>query len=305
MTIQEIETFLAIIEAGTLTGAANKLYLGQSTVSNRIKSLEEELGVRLFYRDKGHRNISLTNAGENFIPIAHQWQALWRNTQLLPNQSIRHYVHIGSVDLINNYTFVPLYKRLIQEHPEICFHIKTHHSGEIYGLLSSYNIDLGFVFSSVNLPDVISQPIYRELMYLVCRKDAPYYDGISPDMLSEKDEVFINWGSDFELWHNTYWPNREFLMSVNTGSLIEHYLTETSTRWAIVPMSLVEMIMKRNPRITHYQLQTPPPPRICYMLTSRYPKTNIQEQIQTIISTMEDFIKSSSSICEYEPWMSL
>lgn len=303
MTIDEIETFLAIIETGSITAAANKLYVGQTTVSHRVRLLEDELGVSLFARQKGKRSVALTAAGENFIPIAHQWLSLWRDTQNLQSRSARSHVCVGSVDLINNYTFVPLYKRILAQHPEICLDIRTHHSDEVPLLLSNHTIDIGFVFSQVNLPDICSRPIYRELMYLVCGRAAPYHDEIDAAELSPRDEIYLNWGSELEAWHRTYWPSREYLIKVNTGSLISHYLTDAPNRWAVVPMSLVSAL-KADPNIVSYTLKNPPPPRICYQLTHRFPKPNMAPAIAQVLRAMDAFIDESSAICAYKPWMS-
>jgi len=301
MTLDEIETFLAIIETGSITAAANKLYVGQTTVSHRVRLLEEELGVSLLTRQKGKRSIALTTAGENFVPIAHQWLSLWRDTQNLQRRALRKYISIGSVDLVNNYTFVPLYKRLLEQHPEICLNICTFHSEEIHLLLSNHHIDIGYAFSQVNLPDIVARPIYRELMYLVCNRENNYHDGIDCAELSPHDEIYLKWGRDFEAWHNIYWPSREYLVQVNTGSLVGHYL-DRPNRWSVVPMSLVS-VLKKDPNVVSYTLKTPPPPRICYQLTHRFPKPNMESAILDVLHTMDAFIEESSSICAYQPWM--
>lgn len=61
-TLDEIETFLAVIELGTLTAAAARLNLAKSVVSKRISDLERALGAALFRRQAGR--ITPTEAGE-------------------------------------------------------------------------------------------------------------------------------------------------------------------------------------------------------------------------------------------------
>lgn len=53
MNITCVETFLTVIRTRTISQAANILYVSQSTVSGRLKQLEEELGVTLIERKKG------------------------------------------------------------------------------------------------------------------------------------------------------------------------------------------------------------------------------------------------------------
>ncbi|MBQ8537404.1 MAG: LysR family transcriptional regulator [Clostridia bacterium] len=68
MNENQLETFLAIVRCGSYSRAAQALYLSQPTLSYRVQTLEEELGVRLFAR----RNFqaTLTPAGKAFLPEA-------------------------------------------------------------------------------------------------------------------------------------------------------------------------------------------------------------------------------------------
>ena len=77
MTHWEIKTFLEIVKYKSISKAAQKLFLTQSTVSHRLNILEEELGVTLVIRRKGYRYIELTSEGEAFIPLAYEYEALW------------------------------------------------------------------------------------------------------------------------------------------------------------------------------------------------------------------------------------
>lgn len=52
MNQAEVDAFLAIVESGSLTRAAQKLYLTQSTLSSRLDCLEKELGAPLLIRKK-------------------------------------------------------------------------------------------------------------------------------------------------------------------------------------------------------------------------------------------------------------
>lgn len=62
MDIKQLKYFVAIIEGGTITGAAKLLHVSQPPLSNQMRFLENELGAELFRR--GARHITLTEAGE-------------------------------------------------------------------------------------------------------------------------------------------------------------------------------------------------------------------------------------------------
>ncbi|MEO0399943.1 MAG: LysR family transcriptional regulator [Pseudomonadota bacterium] len=65
---EEIEAFAAVMKAGSITGAANRLGVAKSVVSRRLSDLEARLGVQLIVRTT--RKLSLTDAGADFLPRA-------------------------------------------------------------------------------------------------------------------------------------------------------------------------------------------------------------------------------------------
>ena len=66
--LSEIETFIEIARAGSISGAAGRLNVAKSAVSRRLSDLEARLGVQLFNRTT--RRISLTDAGTTFLQRA-------------------------------------------------------------------------------------------------------------------------------------------------------------------------------------------------------------------------------------------
>ena len=302
MTYEQIETFLTTITYGSITAAAKYLYVSQSTISSRIQQLEAELGVQLLIRQKGHRSIELTNYGNAFIPIASQWAALWKDTQHLKTIDNIQMLTIASVDAVNNYTLVPFFKRYMAMNTDVRLNIRTHHSNEIYSLVESRSADIGFVFSRINYPDVTTRPVYRELMYLICDKSAPYHAEMDCKALKTADEIFLNWGLDYQAWHDLHFsPADHPAMIVNTGSMLQRYIEGDC--WGIAPMSVIRGAMRSNPNLTYYTLKTPPPPRICYEVRNLYPNINHTEPMERFEQELDDFISLDENICSFESWM--
>lgn len=302
MTIEQVEAFLAVITYGTISAAADHLFISQSTVSNRLQQLEIELKTPLMIRQKGSRTIELTPYGHAFLPIAEQWAALLKDTHNLQHLTDIQTLNIASVDAVNNFTLLPLFYRYLDAYPKTKLSINTFHSEEIHGLIENRVMDIGFVFSQVHYKSIITKPIYRELMYLVCHKDSNYYDNISPAELKQENEIYLRWGPDFQQWHDQHWDSHNYyLIRVNTGSMLQHYLQEPN-RWAIAPMSVISAFKEKN-ELTFYKLSTPPPPRICYQLTNRYPKGSRLEAIKIFEQELTSFINENESICTFEDWM--
>lgn len=68
MDVKQLEYFRAIVDAGTISGAARVLHMTQPPLSYQVKMLEEELQVQLFLR--GTKKITLTEAGKTLYDRA-------------------------------------------------------------------------------------------------------------------------------------------------------------------------------------------------------------------------------------------
>ena len=70
MTIQQCKYVLSIADTGSFNEAAKQLFIAQSTLSLSIKSLEQELGIRIF--DRSANGVYLTEEGSEFVRYASQ-----------------------------------------------------------------------------------------------------------------------------------------------------------------------------------------------------------------------------------------
>src|SRR5690606_7880240 len=78
MDIELAHTFIEIVSTGSFIRASERLNVAQTTVSARIRNLEQQLGRQLFTRHKG--GASLTPAGEQFLRYAPMFVQLWQRT---------------------------------------------------------------------------------------------------------------------------------------------------------------------------------------------------------------------------------
>ncbi|MEM6788643.1 MAG: LysR family transcriptional regulator [Myxococcota bacterium] len=73
MSFQQLETFVAVVEEGSVRRAAVRTHIAQPALTRQIQALEEELGVRLFRRTS--RGMRLLVPGERFLPRARRMLA--------------------------------------------------------------------------------------------------------------------------------------------------------------------------------------------------------------------------------------
>ncbi|EKE85301.1 LysR family transcriptional regulator [Idiomarina xiamenensis] len=118
MTIQQLEIFLAIVESGSLHGAARRLHRTQSALSMAIKKLEQHAGFALF--DRHQYRLRLTPKGQSFL---RQAEEVLRQQQRLLSLSER-LQHGAEVTLRIDYdrtcnfnVLVPVLRRLQQQFP--------------------------------------------------------------------------------------------------------------------------------------------------------------------------------------------
>ncbi len=79
MNLASLQTFLAILETGSLARASERLHVGQSTVTARLQRLEQEIGQNLFHRSKS--GVMLTAAGLKFRRYAEAMTDLWQQAR--------------------------------------------------------------------------------------------------------------------------------------------------------------------------------------------------------------------------------
>ena len=78
MTLQQLKYVVTVAETGTITEAANRLYISQPSLTNAIRELEKEMKITIFLRT--NKGIILSKEGEDFLGYARQVPAGKRNS---------------------------------------------------------------------------------------------------------------------------------------------------------------------------------------------------------------------------------
>ena len=265
----DIETFLTLNKTGSLTKAAETLYVSQPTVSHRLKDLEEELGISLLMRGKGQRRIELTQKGEEFVAIAERWLALMAETSALRNQEDEIYLRIGCPDTLNNTVMLPFYRRILNDPTiNLKLNLSTHYSHNIYDLLEQHAIDLGFVFHLLKFKNIIVEPVLRERLVLVQESSgAVSGDRIYLNELDPANEICFYWESNYQIWHDQMISKgKRNSIEVDIFQLLSFFLEEPC-KWTIAPLSVARYLkQKQNVVISDIADKRKPPERITYMI---------------------------------------
>ncbi len=86
MTLKQLKAFLVLARTLNYANAANELCLSQSALSLSIKTLEEELGGKLFKRNT--RRVEITPEGQSLIPYAKKLLANWEDMEKMSNSAL-------------------------------------------------------------------------------------------------------------------------------------------------------------------------------------------------------------------------
>ena len=136
-----VRTFLAVAEAGSISGGARRVFRTQSTASTQIQILEELLAVRLFERDT--RRLALTEEGERFM--SHAERLLEVNHQALRAlraEVVRPTLRIGFSEYFQPERLGQIVRRLHRQWPEYRFELRVAQSSLLKQEFEANRLDL-------------------------------------------------------------------------------------------------------------------------------------------------------------------
>lgn len=126
-----VQAFLAVAEAGSLSGAARKLGASQPTLGRQVRAIEEQLGLALFRRQA--RGLDLTEEGTVLLPPARAMREAMREIALYAaghENALEGTVRITSSDMVAHHVLPPIIARIRQEAPEIAVELAPTDSSE-------------------------------------------------------------------------------------------------------------------------------------------------------------------------------
>ncbi len=254
MKYEDVFTFLTVVETQNMAQAARELFISQGTASTRIRRLEEDLGVTLFYRQKGIKNVTLTTHGRRLVPIAQNWLDLCHEARSIKNLSLNQTLTVAATDTLNLFLLNDFYKEFISEHPDISLRIMTYHSQEISRMVDSQRCDIGISNSLFAYPSTQSSPLMTEPFVFLCHQNSLFAGSLDTADLKGEKEVYNDWSTEFENWHHHYFASfKTKKITIGTPAMISNFLDDEES-WSIVPASLAARFL---PVLDHFCICRP------------------------------------------------
>ena len=164
MELIQIQSFIAVAELLHFGRAAERLHLSQSAVSQQIRLLEHELGVRLF--DRSYKKTALTEAGKVFqkeVQDILQLVSMMKEEVKLAEKGFIGTVRIGFISTAAADIVPTLLERFRKERPKVSVELKHALTNEQISLLERRQIDVGFIrFPCINAGKLITKVVHRE-----------------------------------------------------------------------------------------------------------------------------------------------
>jgi len=172
LNLNSLIVFQKVFGLKSMTLAAKELGMTQPGVSQHISTLESDLSLQLFVRDR--KKIIPTKGAvtlyNSSIELVNNLQSTL--TDLTEDQGyLSSEVIIGAPIEFGNNILMPLIAKLNEKHPEIKFNIRYGLAGEMNSLLGQGEIDFAFVDDFQSANGVNYEQVYQEELVLCCSKD--------------------------------------------------------------------------------------------------------------------------------------
>lgn len=148
-TLRQLQFFIAAAEQGSVSGAARALSISQSSVTEAIRALEDDLGVTLF--DRQARGIDITHKGSAFLRHARQILAdvaIARTTFQTDAETATGRLSLGVTSLVAGYVLSDILSRFRRAFPQVELNVIEDNGDYLQHLLIGGELDVAVLLTS-------------------------------------------------------------------------------------------------------------------------------------------------------------
>jgi DNA-binding transcriptional LysR family regulator len=172
--LADLNLFRHVVEAGSITGGAERANLALAAASTRVRNMEEALGAALLVR--GRQGVTPTPAGRTLLAHA---RAILRQAERL-REDLGAYAGglAGQIRVLSNTNalteFLPeALSSFLAAHPQVSVDLEERLSDEIVGLIAEGVADIGIVAATVDVSTLETYPFRKDRFVLVVAQDHP------------------------------------------------------------------------------------------------------------------------------------
>jgi DNA-binding transcriptional LysR family regulator len=217
MDIELARTFVEVVSTGSFIKAAENLHVAQTTVSARMRLLEQQLGRPLFVRSK--TGAILTAAGEQFLRFAPTFVQVWQRARqqvAVPNGH-RAVITVGSEVSLWKPLLVEWVKSMRRSHPDIALRVHVDIPQDLINHVAAGFVDIAIVHAPQHRPGLAINLLTEEELVLVTTNP-------KKDRACHLQHIHVEWSADFSQHYAESFPDETSNLVVNLGPLALDYI---------------------------------------------------------------------------------
>ncbi|WOE31746.1 MULTISPECIES: LysR family transcriptional regulator [unclassified Acinetobacter] len=174
MTLKQLKAFLVLARTLNYANAAHELCISQSALSLSIKTLEDELGGKLFRRNT--RRVEITTEGLSLIPYAKKLLANWQDMEKDVKQRFKLHkgvLNIASMPFATHAILPEVIHQFSKQHANISFSIHDITNEKIIENIQEGIFEIGLCFAPKPNDQLIFKPLFNEGFVALVAKSHP------------------------------------------------------------------------------------------------------------------------------------
>ncbi|KOF56057.1 LysR family transcriptional regulator [Clostridium sp. DMHC 10] len=252
MDTQNLRTFILLSKFKNFTITSEKLFVAQSTVTNRIAELEREIGKKLFVRDKKH--IHLTQEGALFESYAKRILELEESAVQKINETnfYKNIIRIGSANTIYECHLYPIIQSFLISNQDTSIKIMLNHSQDLLQMLEDQMLDIVFSYTSydkygyqcinfaVDELILVTSPKNIEFTSGIYKKDLLKINYLMSDLALQETGQFIR---------SLFPPYYQFRFEIDNSTKLVQYLLN-GIGYSFLPKSIAKLYIENHSLIS-------------------------------------------------------
>ena len=248
MNSDGIKTFIMLSKLKNFTRTAERMYVAQSTVTNRIAELENETGQKLFVRRQG--GVELTEEGQLFLSYALRINDLEESFIQEVNSAARYekQLRVGCINAVYESSLFPLLSRFFSDNQDVSLKVVLGHSADLLQMLQDSIIDVAFSYLPFKKAGFTSRRFSQDRLLLLASPAAnAFRGGIRKQELASCEYLMCNFafGDAGEFVRSLFPPRHAFRFEVdNSGKVIEYL--RAGLGYSFLPAKMAERELKEG-----------------------------------------------------------
>lgn len=224
ITFKQLSVFVSVARNGTMTRAAQTLFMTKGAISQILSELESQLGVRLF--DRQHARLVINHEGCKLLPVADELLVRMQGIeQLFTEQGPHSQLAVGCTKTIGSYLIPDMlgeFERRMGWLPQPIIA----NTSAISSMLNRFEIDIAFLEGPATEHNIVSEPWMEDEMVVIAAKNHPLVNAgtISYLQLCQERWILRELGSSSRAFFDNHLGlalgKPEVVMSLNTFDAI-------------------------------------------------------------------------------------